>query len=187
MAGARGGLDGKLIISVAAGVKISSLISWGANARVIRAMPNMGAAVGEAATAICGDRDIGDEDIEIAQTIFGSVGTSVVVPEELMDTVTALSGSGPAYIFMFLEAMVDAGVQCGLTKEAASALATQTLYGSALLALKNDKSPASLKKSISSPGGTTVAGLNVLEEAGFAEAVGKAVEAAMKRSKELGA
>jgi len=181
-------LDGnKLIISVAAGVRLDSLVSClPKGARIVRAMPNMAAMVGQSATAICAGGEADENDIATTRQIFDAVGKCVVVREPLMDAVTGLSGSGPAYVFMFLEALADAGVRCGLARDVASELAGQTLYGAALLAMETGEHPAKLKDLITSPGGTTIAGIASFEENGFRNAVIKAVGAATARSKELG-
>ncbi len=178
---------GKLIISIAAGVQLNSLVSClPKGARIVRAMPNMAAMVGQSATAICAGGGADENDVAATRLIFDAVGKSVVVRESLMDAVTGLSGSGPAYVFMFLEALTDAGVRCGLARDVAAELAGQTLYGSALLAKETGEHPAALKDRITSPGGTTIAGIASFEENGFRSAVIKAVEAATARSKELG-
>jgi len=177
----------KLVISIAAGVRISSFESWlGDSTPIIRAMPNMGAAVGSAATAISASAIAGTAEIEVAKKIFDSVGKTVVVKEKLLDAVTAVSGSGPAYVFLFLEAMTEAGTALGLSQETAYELSLATFYGSAKLAMETGQDPASLRESISSPGGTTLAGLASFEKEGFREIVKKSVETAMKRSVELG-
>ncbi|MGK7345281.1 MAG: pyrroline-5-carboxylate reductase [Candidatus Nitrospinota bacterium M3_3B_026] len=177
----------KLVISVAAGVSLSSLSSWlPAGARIVRAMPNVAAAVGQSATAFCAGGAADEADAELAREVFEAVGTAVETPEGLMDAVTGLSGSGPAFVFTFLEGMIDAGVRCGLARDAAAALAVQTLNGAARLAMETGKSPSALKETITSPGGTTIAGLAVLEEAGFRGIIMRAVEAAVERSRQLG-
>lgn len=177
----------KLVISVAAGVTIKKLEAmFSSGARIIRAMPNMPAMVGEAATAICAGGAVGKEEIGLALNIFDSVGKTVLVDEPAMDAVTGLSGSGPAYVFTFLEALAEAGVSCGLSREVSEELAGQTLYGAAKLAQETGASPGRLKEQITSPGGTTLAGLACLERGRFSGAVVNAVKAAMNRSKELG-
>lgn len=177
----------KLVISIAAGVPVSKIELWlPAGSRVVRAMPNMAAAVGESATAICAGAAAGDEDMETAKGIFEGVGGCVVVDEPVMDAVTGLAGSGPAFVFAFLEGMIDAGVRCGLSRNAAKDLAERTLYGAAKMALETGEHPAVLKDRITSPGGTTIAGLAAMEKAGFKGIVIRAVEAAVARSKELG-
>jgi len=177
----------KLIISIAAGVKTGAVAQWlSSGAKVVRAMPNMGATIGLSATALCAGDAANEVDIAIARQIFDSVGESVVVEEKLMDAVTGLSGSGPAFVFAFLEGLIDAGVRCGLTRETATVLARQTLYGAAKMARDLGEHPSLLKERITSPGGTTIAGLTVLEEAGFRGLIIRAVEKAVERSKELG-
>jgi len=181
-------IDGeKLVISIAAGVTIKSLDAmFPPGARIIRAMPNMPAMVGEAATAICAGGAVEKDDIEIARQIFDAVGKTVIVDESAMDAVTGLSGSGPAFVFTFLEALTEAGLSCGLGREVAEVLAGQTLYGAAKLARDTGASPASLRERITSPGGTTVAGLASLKSDRFNSAVANAIKAATERSKELG-
>ncbi len=183
-----GEIDGKkLVISVAAGVTIKSLEAmFPLKARIIRAMPNMPAMIGEAATAICAGTAVEKDDIELAHRIFDAVGKTVVVDEQAMDAVTGLSGSGPAFVFTFLEALTEAGVNCGLSREVSEELAGQTLYGAAKLVRDTGESPAALRERIVSPGGTTLAGLSSLKSDKFSGAVANAVSAAVKRSKELG-
>jgi pyrroline-5-carboxylate reductase len=150
-------------------------------------MPNTPALVGEAATAICANATAGDADRAAARALFESVGQCWEAPrEELLDAVTGLSGSGPAYVFVFLEALADAGVRVGLPRDAAARLATQTVFGAAKLALESGRHPAQLKDQVASPGGTTIAGLERLEAGGLRAAVYEAVAAATARSKELG-
>jgi len=182
-------LERPLWISIAAGISLRAL---GANlppaARIVRAMPNTPARIGEGATAICANPQASPADLSLAQAIFESVGSCWAAPsEQLMDAVTGLSGSGPAYVFVFLEALAEAGVQVGLPRDAAEGLALQTVLGAARLASEERLSPAQLKDQVTSPGGTTVAGLEHLEAAGFRAAVESAVEAATRRSRELGA
>jgi pyrroline-5-carboxylate reductase len=177
----------KLFISIAAGVKtaaISSLLSG--NGRIIRAMPNTAARVLESATALCYGPGANDNDMKAAQKIFTALGKTALVEEKLMDAVTGLSGSGPAYVFLFLEALIDAGVKVGLTRAVASELAAQTIFGAVKLSLETLESPSALKAQVTSPGGTTISGLHVLEKGGFRGLVMDAVEAATQRSKELG-
>jgi len=176
-----------LWISIAAGVRIARLeAGLGAGARVVRAMPNTPALVGAGATAICGGAATGPEDLDRARALFLSVGRCWNAPAEaLLDAVTGLSGSGPAYVFVFLEALADAGVRVGLPRDAAYELAGQTVYGAAKLALEDGRPPAALKDQVTSPGGTTIAGLERLEAGGLRAAVYEAVEAATRRSREL--
>lgn len=177
-----------LWISIAAGVPISKLqLFISENARIIRAMPNTPALIGEGVTAFTAGGKATEHDTKMAAAIFSSIGTVWEAPTEtLLDAVTGLSGSGPAYIFVLIEALADAGVREGLPNQAAHLLATQTVVGAGMLARESEKSPVALKEQVSSPGGTTVAGLAALEAAGFRSAVHKAVRAATARSKELG-
>jgi pyrroline-5-carboxylate reductase len=150
-------------------------------------MPNTPALVGEGATAFAANPEATDADRAAARLLFEAVGTVWEAPsEELLDAVTGLSGSGPAYVFLFLEALGDAGERMGLPREAADALATQTVLGAARLALESGRPAADLRNQVTSPGGTTVAGLERLEAAGFRSAIHDAVEAATRRSRELG-
>ncbi len=177
----------KLFISIAAGVKTEAISMLLSNkCRIIRVMPNTAARVLESATALCNGPGSTDDDMKAAQKIFTALGKTVLVEEKLMDAVTGLSGSGPAYVFLFLEALIDAGVKVGLTRAVASELATQTILGSIKLSLETLESPAALKAQVTSPGGTTISGLHVLEKGGFRGLVMDAVEAATQRSKELG-
>ena len=177
-----------LWISIAAGVRIATLESQlSAAARIVRAMPNTPALIRSGATALCGNARVGGEDLAAARSLFDSVGITWRAPaEELLDAVTGLSGSGPAYVFAFLEALIEAGVAVGLPRDAAAQLAEQTVYGAARLARESDRSPAELRQQVSSPGGTTLAGLEQLEALDFAGALRKAVAAATRRARELG-
>ena len=181
-------LTSPLWISIAAGVRLESLeAGLGAKARIIRAMPNTPSLVGAGATAICGNAQTDASDRSDASSLFESVGIAWEADaENLLDAVTGLSGSGPGYVFLFLEALIDAGEDAGLPREAAERLATQTVYGAAKLALDGDSSPAQLREQVSSPGGTTLAGLAVLDEGGLREILARAVAAATRRSVELG-
>jgi pyrroline-5-carboxylate reductase len=178
---------GPLWISIAAGIPLASL-AWPLppGARIVRAMPNTPALVGAGATAICGNEHASHADLELATALFESVGMCWTAPSEsLLDAVTGLSGSGPAYVFVFLEALADAGVRVGLPREAAARLAGQTVLGAAKLACESGRHPAELKDQVTSPGGTTIAGLERLEAGGLRAAVYEAVAAATARSKEL--
>jgi pyrroline-5-carboxylate reductase len=177
----------QLVISIAAGISTTLIEeALGKKIRVVRVMPNMPALIGCGATALARGQHATDEDIAISQQIFAAVGITVVVVEDLMDAVTGLSGSGPAYGFMMIEALADAGVLMGLPRDTALQLAAQTMLGAAMLCLRGDKHPAALKDMIASPGGTTIAGLKVLEDGKFRATLMKAVEAATLRSKALG-
>jgi len=177
-----------LWISIAAGVTLASLEApLPAGARVIRSMPNTPALVRSGATAFHANAACSAEDRAAACSLFESVGTCWEAPEEaLLDAVTGLSGSGPAYVFAFLEALIDAGEAEGLPRETASELAFQTVYGAARLARESGRNPADLRRQVSSPGGTTLAGLAELDAADFHEAVQRAVRAATRRAGELG-
>ena len=178
---------GPLWISIAAGVPLARLAeALSPEARIVRAMPNTPALVGAGATAICGNAQTQRGDLSLATALFESVGTCWTAPDEaLLDAVTGLSGSGPAYVFVFLEALADAGERAGLPRDAAARLAAQTVLGAAKLASESERSPAELRNQVASPGGTTVAGLERLESGGLREAVQEAVAAATARSKEL--
>ena len=175
-----------VVVSMAAGVKIEKLESWAPKARFIRMMPNVCAQIGQAMTAISYNGNIMEEEAEITKEILSSAGRVEVVPEKLMDCVTAVSGSGPAFVFMFIEALADAAVRNGMPRAQAYTYAAQTVYGSAGMVLQGDKNPAALKDMVCSPAGTTIEGVAALEENGFRNAVIKAVTAACNRSIELG-
>ena len=175
-----------VVISMAAGVKIEKLEAWAPSARFIRMMPNVCAQIGQAMTAITYGSNITEAEEKTAIEILSSAGRVEVVPEKLMDCVTAVSGSGPAFVFMFIEAMADAAVRCGMPRAQAYTYAAQTVYGSAGMVLQGDKNPAALKDMVCSPAGTTIEGLAALEKNGFRNAVIEAVTAACQRSIELG-
>ena len=176
-----------LIISIAAGVPIRAITDrLPPGARVVRTMPNMPALVDAGATAIAGGTHATPADLLAARSIFDAVGVSVVLDETLLDAVTGLSGSGPAYIFLILEALADAGVKVGLSRRTAQLLAAQTVLGSAKLLLETNEHPGRLKDMVTSPGGTAITGLHTLESGGVRTTLIDAVEAATRRSRELG-
>jgi pyrroline-5-carboxylate reductase len=175
-----------LVISIAAGIPLTAIEAKLPQARVIRTMPNTPALVGAGATAIAAGGHATDEDLKAARRIFDSVGTTVVLEEAQMDAVTGLSGSGPAYIFLIIEALSDAGVKVGLSRYNAQALAAQTVLGSAKLLIETNEHPGRLKDMVTSPGGTAIAGLHTLEAGGLRTTLMDAVEAATRRSRELG-
>jgi pyrroline-5-carboxylate reductase len=181
-------LSKPLWISIAAGVRIQSVQSQLPDrARIVRAMPNTPALVRTGATAICGNAHTDASDLAVASALFETVGIVWNAgQEELLDAVTGLSGSGPAYAFLFLEALIDAGERVGLPRDAASQLALQTVRGATQLAIESDRSPAELREQVSSPGGTTLAGLAELEAGELRETIARAVAAATRRSVELG-
>ena len=180
-------LGKRLVISVVAGVRLRRIIeACGPQSRAIRAMPNTPAMVGEGMTALAIGPGIGEHEVASARQIFESVGKVVPVDERFMDAVTGLSGSGPAYVFLMIEAMADGGVKMGLPRETASLLAAQTVLGAARMVLETGQHPARLKDQVASPGGTTIAGLHRLEQGGLRGLLIDAVEAATKRSQELG-
>ena len=177
----------KLLISVAAGVPVSALrAGLGKPARLIRVMPNTPALVLEGVTAIARSEELDAGDLELAQELFAAVGRVVVLDEEALDAVTGLSGSGPAYVAIVIESLADGGVRMGLDRATAMILATQTVLGSARLILETGMHPAQLKDMVSSPGGTTIAGITALEEGGVRRTFISAVERATLRSRELG-
>ncbi len=190
LAGVAGAADATkpLWVSIAAGVSLSAITgSLPAGARIVRTMPNTPALVGAGATALFAGPGVEADELAAAEALFGAVGETWVCPDEgLLDAVTGLSGSGPAYVFLVLEALGDAGVRQGLPRDAAYRLAFQTVYGAAKLALESGLHPGALKDQVTSPGGTTIAGLERLEAGGVRAALHDAVAAATKRSRELG-
>ncbi len=177
----------KLVISIAAGVPIEAIErKVGHGVRIIRTMPNTPALVGAGATALAPGEHATEEDLAQARALFEAVGLAVVVEEPLLDAVTGLSGSGPAYIFLIIEALADGGVKAGLARDQAQELAAQTVLGSAKLLIETGEHPGRLKDQVTSPGGTAIAGLHTLEAGGLRTTLMDAVEAATNRSRELG-
>lgn len=176
-----------LIISILAGVSLQQLETAFPQLPVVRAMPNTPATVGVGMTAISLGAFTRDRDRQIAQQLFAAVGEVVEVPETLMDAVTGLSGSGPAYVALMVEALADGGVAAGLPRAIAYQLALQTVRGTVQLLQETKMHPAELKDRVTSPGGTTIAGVEALERAGFRASLIQAVQAAAQRSQELGA
>ena len=178
----------KLIISIAAGVPLAAIAAGlGKELRLIRSMPNICAFVKESATAIAAGEFVLEGDVEMARAIFDSVGKTVFIQENvLMDAFTGLSGSGPAYIFIIVDALADAGVKMGLSRKDSLFLSTQTVLGAAKLLQESKEHPGQLKDRVASPGGTAIAGIHTLEQGGLRTTLINAVEAASERSKQLG-
>ncbi len=178
----------QLVVSVAAGVPIEALESrLPPGSRVVRAMPNTPATVQAGATAVSGGAHASADDLRLARELFEAVGRVVVLDEGLLDAVTGLSGSGPAYVMLIIEALADGGVKVGLHRDTALLLAAQTVYGSAKLLLETGEHPGRLKDMVTSPGGTAIAGLHTLESGALRKTLIDAVETASKRAAELGA
>lgn len=179
---------GTCIISIAAGITIKQLSKWsGEDTPVVRIMPNTPAMVGKGVYAICYDHElVTEEHKDTITAAFASIGQAHILAEKLFDAYTGLIGSGPAYVFAFMEALIDAGLTMGLTRAQATAMVKGLVAGSALMAEDDSAHPTLLKEMVTSPGGTTIAGLNAMDEHRFKFAVSQAVLAAAKRSKELG-
>ncbi len=176
----------KLVISIVAGVTLETLQrALGENARVVRAMPNTPALVGCGVTAFTPGKNVRPADIQTVETILSAVGVAVQVEERLMNAVTAVSGSGPAFVYLFIEALIDAGVRHGLSRDLARQLVLHTVRGSSEMVIQSGDHPAVLRDRVTSPGGTTIAGLAALETHSFRGAVFAAIEAAVQRAEEL--
>lgn len=178
--------SGCLVISIAAGVPLSSLTAGLGTQRLVRVMPNTPCLVGEGAAGYSMGTAVTDTDRQVVRRLLETVGRCWELPEPLLDAVTGLSGSGPAYVFQFIEALSDGGVQAGLPRSVATELAAQTVLGAAKMVLESSDHPALLKDRVASPGGTTIAGLHALEQGAFRGVVMNAVKAATLRSQELG-
>ena len=178
---------GKLIVSVAAGIRIETLEGWlPDDCRLIRVMPNTPCLIGQGACGISAGSNATASDVELICTLLSTVGLVEQVPERLLDAVTGLSGSGPAYVFQIIEALSDGGVKVGLPRDVATRLAAQTLLGAAELVLQTGEHPGALKDAVTSPGGTTIAAIHEMETGGVRAALMSAVEASTRRSIELG-
>lgn len=176
-----------VVLSVAAGITCDRIeVELGGKPRVVRAMPNTPSVIKEGAAAVCAGAYATEHDLEQAIAVLETISKVLVVDEIHMDAVTGLSGSGPAYVMLIIEAFSDAGVRVGLSREIAQALAVQTLRGSARLLQETNEHPGRLRDQVTSPGGTAIAGLHALEEGGLRTTIMNAVEAATKRAKELG-
>lgn len=178
--------ESKLIISIAAG-KTTKWISQYFNkpVKIVRCMPNTPALVQEGASAVCRNENVSDEDLEIALSIVRSFGMAEVVNENLVDVIGAVSGASPAYVFMFIEALADAGVKWGLSRKQAYRFCAQAVMGSAKLMLESGRHPAELKDMVCSPGGTTIEGLEVLERTGMRGDIMEAIDACMNKTKQV--
>lgn len=177
----------RLVVSIVAGATLRAIGEQASGAKkIVRAMPNTPALVREGMTALASGPGISDGELQVVRRMFEAVGRVIPVEERLMDAVTGLSGSGPAYVFQAIEALADGGVKMGLPRQTAELLAAQTVLGAAKLVLESGEHPAKLKDRVASPGGTTIAGLHQLEQGGFRATLMGAVEAATKRSQELG-
>lgn len=183
----RGDLNGKAVISIAAGWTVEMLANALAEtgATYLRVMPNTPAMVGEGMTALCDDSNFSKEDFAFAKGIFDAVGRTVILPERLFDGVIAISGSSPAYVFMMIEAMADAGVKEGIPRSCAYEMAAQAVLGSALMVLQSGTHPASLKDAVCSPGGTTIEAVEELERKGFRAAVMDAMGVCAEKSRQM--
>ncbi len=176
-----------VIISIAAGVKIKNLeTGTGFDKKIVRAMPNTPSLVGEGMTAVSANENITSEEMQNVTHLFSSIGRVITVEEKLMDAVTGVSGSGPAYVYTFIQAMADGAVKMGLNRDQALLLSAQTVFGSAKMILGNSDNPISLRDKVTSPGGTTIEGVHKLERAGFNGIIIDAIEAGTLKSKELG-
>eukprot|EP01083_Nonionella_stella_P185227 674821_1 len=178
--------DSQLVVSIVAGIPLSRLEGALTRSPVIRVMPNTPALVGAMAGGYSLGKRASVEHGRIVNTLLSALGTVFCLPEKLLDAVTGLSGSGPAYVFMLIEAMADGGVKAGLPRDVALALAAKTVQGSAQMVLTSGRHPAALKDQVTSPAGTTIAGVHALEKGGFRAAVMDAVDTASKRAHEMG-
>jgi pyrroline-5-carboxylate reductase len=184
----RDGVKGKLIVSIVAGLPIAALQdAAGSKARIVRVMPNTPALIHRGAAAYALGKTATPEDATLTEKLFGAVGLIVRVKEELLDVVTGLSGSGPAYVYLIIEALADAGVLMGLPRDLSLKLAAHTVVGAAGMVIETGRHPAALRDEVTSPGGTTIAGLEALEAGAVRSAFLSAVRAATERARELGA
>ena len=178
---------GRLIVSIAAGITLRQLADGlGSSCRLVRVMPNTPCLVGSSASGYSPGENATAEDVGLVDRLLNAVGVAFRLPEHLLDAVTGLSGSGPAFVYLMIEALSDGGVRVGLPRDVATALAAQTVLGSAKMVLETQSHPGVLKDMVASPGGTTIAGLHALERAGVRGALMDAVEAATRRAVELG-
>lgn len=175
-----------LVLSIAAGKTMAQIEeAFGRKLKIVRCMPNTPAMVGEGCSGVCRNELVADEDMEESMKLLRSFGTAEEVPEKLIDAVGAVSGSSPAFVFLFIEALADGGVKAGMTRQQAYRFAAQTVMGSAKLMLETGKHPGELKDMVCSPGGTTIEGVQKLEEMGLRSSVMKAVDACVEKSRKL--
>ena len=180
-------IKNKIIVSIAAGISISTIENKiGSNKKIIRAMPNTPALINEGITVLAPNKNIDDGTLKTVKEIFSQIGKVHVLPENLMDAVTGLSGSGPAYVFTFIQAMADGGVKMGIPRDIALDLAVQTVIGSAKMIQTGSESPFDLRGKVTSPAGTTIEAVHVLEKGGFSGLVMDAIESATNKSKIMG-
>lgn len=176
-----------VIVSILAGKKISTLEGFfGSDAKIVRVMPNTPALVGCGMSGIAGNKNVSESELSMVVGIFSSFGSAAVVDESLMDIVTGISGSGPAYVYMFIDGLIRAAVDGGMDESSAKLFAAQTVKGAAEMVLRSDASPEQLKINVCSPGGTTIEAVKVLEEKGFEDIIGQAVRACADKSKKMG-
>jgi pyrroline-5-carboxylate reductase len=176
-----------VIVSIAAGISLGVMQKTaGQQVKIVRAMPNTPALLGEGMTALCAGESVTGDEMATVHGIFQCAGRVLEVPEKLMDAVTALSGSGPAFAFTFIQALADGGVKMGIPRDKAAVMAAQTVLGAAKMVLESIDDPITLRSRVASPGGTTIEGIHVLERAGFTGIVMDAVEKAAIKSKKLG-
>ena len=177
----------KIVVSIAAGIRLSVIEqAIGASMKIVRVMPNTPSLVGEGMSVLAPNGAVDEKSLKAVTDIFSEIGRVRVLPEKLMDAVTGLSGSGPAYVFTFIQAMADAGVKLGIPRDTAVILAAQTVMGSAKYVLETGEDPMALRGRVASPGGTTIEGIHVLERSGFSGIVMDAVESAALKSQRLG-
>jgi len=177
----------QIFISIAAGIKIKKIEQiLGESSKIVRVMPNTPSIIGEGISVISPNKSIDDKMIKNVEEIFLNIGKVITLPEKLMDAVTGVSGSGPAYVFTFIQAMTDGAVKMGIPRDKALILASQTVLGSAKLIIDNSEDPMQLRDKVTSPGGTTISAIHVLERAGFSGIIIDAIEAAVNKSRMIG-
>jgi len=179
-------LGGKLVISIAAGVRLGQLAGWLPDSAVIRAMPNTPCLIGEGMTVIARGASVTDEQAKVVKEIFGCVGNCLEAEDKTMDAVTSLNGSGPAFAYIMLEALCDGGVRMGLRRDTAMQIAAQMVQGAARMVLQTGMHPAALKDQVTTPAGSTIAGLLILEDGRIRSVIARAVEEAAQVASKLG-